>query len=275
MSIHFVVFSRYRPMQLHGYLTSLSDNYQGSPQVSVLVKGDDRYAEAYAEVEAEFPWVDFVREIDFATDLRIILASQALGEYTCFGCDDVLFVRPVKADWIEHAFSKIHDLLGFSLRLGDNVQYGMSGRRMPPPSVVETRMRYFAWQVDGPDAHEDWAYPWEVLGTVYRTDFVQDMVAALDNPPSPSQLEDRGSRCWAEHTPQRTMGAFYTAPMVVPTVNIVQTEFGNGFVGKVALRASFLLECWEAGLRMDTQRFAEQRYNTWRVPDFFMRRVTS
>ena len=264
--IQFIVFSRARPLQLHGYLTSLYKQCSGDFTVSVLVKVDEPYREAYDEVSDEF--VDafpFLTETDFAADLNEILYD---AEFTCFGCDDVVFVEPIVVSDIDYSFKTAPPLLGFSLRLGENVTEDMFGNPLSQPVDCGD------WDFTAPGSVGDWAYPWEVLGTVYRTEFVREMVAAL-MPGSPRQLEEHGSRIWAQHTDLRHMAAYPTSRLVVPTVNLVQQEYPNGIKGSKPLSPEFLLECWHQGLRLDVERYAGMAPPSWRVGEFYLKRCLS
>lgn len=259
--IQFIVFSRARPLQLHGYLTSLYAQCSGDFTVSVLVKVDEPYRQVYEEVLEAFQPVGVVEEIDFASDLAALLAFPA--EYTCFGCDDVVFVAPFKVDELPPS------VLGMSLRLGVNVTRDMFGGVLPQPRFAQ---EWPEWDFRADGSVGDWAYPWEVLGTVYRTEFAKEMVSAI-LPGSPSQLEEHGSRIWKQHTDLRHMAAYPTSRLVVPTVNVVQHEFPNGIKGAAPLSPEFLLDCWNQGLRLDTERYAGTAPDSWRIPEFYLTRV--
>lgn len=188
-----------------------------------------------------------------------------------FGCDDVVFVAPVNLRLVSDGLKRL-GLIGVSLRLGLNVKRDMFGVSLPQPQFL-SRTDWPVWDVTHPHSLGDWAYPWEVLGTVYPTAYVQAMLGAFEFS-NPNQLEERGSRHWSEHTDNRLMAAWPTSRIVVPTVNIVQTEFpGNGIRGPRALEPAFLLECWNSGLRLDPSRLQGLEPESWRVPDFYLRRA--
>lgn len=269
--IHFICFSYNRPLQIHGYLTSLFNQCQGDFKVSVLVRVSNQYAHAYRALHDEFKMVDFVQETNFSDDVRK-LVSSAQAELTCFGCDDVVFVEPFTTDAIHHAFVT-HSLLGLSLRLGDNITRDMFGAELSQPLFLKSDTDWLHWSVDDPASTGDWAYPWEVLGTVYQTAFVAQMCAQMQ-PANPSQLEDQGTRLWAKLADGRMLAAYPTSRLLVPTVNLVQTDFpGNGIKGGTPLSPEFLLICWTHGLRLDTERLEGLAPESWRIPHFFLRRL--
>jgi hypothetical protein len=262
--IQVICFSRARPLQLHGYLTSLYANWEGDVSVSVLVRFESPYQGAYSEVEQEFPQVRWCHETDFGPDLTYLLTVNEQAEYTCFGCDDVVYVAPVSIEELAP------EILGFSLRMGAHITRDMFGAVLPQPQFKPAGVP--VWDFRAAGSIGDWAYPWEVLGTVYRTDFVRGMAVAI-GAGSPSQLEERGTRLWRGFTDLHHMASYPTVRLVVPTVNVVQQEFPNGIVGKTELTPEFLLDCWNSGLRLDTDRYKDMAPDSWRVPDFYLRRV--
>jgi hypothetical protein len=264
--IQFIVFSRKRPLQLHGYLTSLFANCVGDFKVSVLLNAETPYYRAYSEVSDEFPQVGFAYESQFVEQLPLLVDTEA--EFTCFGCDDVVWATHIEPDAIGKVLTEKPELLGVSLRLGENIHADMFGGSLPQPAFTDQ-----SWDMTAPTSTGDWAYPWEVLGTVYRTEFVTRVVAGL-GARSPSQLEERGSREWSKYTTLHHMASYPTSRLVVPTVNVIQTEFpGNGIRGAQPLSPEFLLDCWHNGLRLDTERYAAMTPDSWRIGDFYLRRA--
>ena len=258
--IQVICFSKDRPLQLHGYLTSVFEYFPSDTRVKVLVQAQPQwFADAYAQVEAEFPQVAWCHERDFRNDLEWMVGGDA--EYTVFGCDDVVYTRRV-------GVPEFHpDWLCISLRLGRHVIRDMFGNPMPQPKWDAGEL---SWSIYG--SQGDWAYPWEVLGTIYKTQFAQRMVARI-GANSPSQLEARGALCWAEETDKRTMAYFWDSRLVVPTVNLVQTEYPNGICGRVPLDVGFLLDSWNHGMRLDVDAYADSSPDSWRIPDFYLKRA--
>jgi hypothetical protein len=284
--VNLVVFSKDRPLQLHGMLTSVLHRWRGAVVVNVLARVQPPYADAYAEVEQEFAGsARFFREEDFATGVEALLSGEA--PYSCFGCDDVVYTLPVDVTEVDAAFQATPDLLGYSLRLGKNTEADMFGRPLPQPAFLPTAAPRFdeyggdvaedglLWDAAG--AVGDWGYPWEVLGTVYPTEYVRATVRALvrdGQVQNPSTLEDAGWRRWREFAGERhLLRAYARSRLVVPTVNLVQDVFGNGIVGAAGLDPAFLLDCWNRRLRMDVERYRGKPSSSWRVGDFHLLRV--
>jgi hypothetical protein len=299
--VHLIVFSKDRPLQLHGMLTSVFRHWQGAIRVDVLINAHPDYTKAYVEVYKELmaslgdrtERLTFEIEAAFdpervfpASVLRIL--EQGDAPYVCFGCDDVVYTGPVDVPAIDRAFRDEPHLLGVSLRLGKNIDTDMFGRSMPQPAFAQPAppaFEEYAWanaaglraQWRPAEATGDWGYPWEVLGTVYPTDYVRDTVAALvrsGQVQNPSTLEDAGWRRWAEHAGSRyLLQSFGRSRLVVPTVNVVQSVFGNGIVGPGGMDPAFLLDCWNRGLRLDVDRFRGMAPPSWRISDLYLRRA--
>jgi len=266
--IQIVCFSKNRPLQLHGYLESLFRAFDApdSLRVKALVKSDPPYAAAYAQVARAFGRVEVVYERDFTRDLLGLLDG---APYTCFGCDDVVFVRPVQVRKILEAFRD--DVFAFSLRLGLNVTRSMfSGPTSPPPHLA-AEGDMLTWDLDRSHAHGDWGYAWELNGTVYPTDVARQVIEDV-RAPTPNLLEAGGGGRWSSRTRRRLMRSWSTSRLVVPTVNVVQRDFANGICGGLPLPPPLLLACYEGGLRLDVDRFAERAYDCIHVADFFLRR---
>lgn len=254
--IQVIVFTRNRPLQLDGYLRSLDRQCLDSRlvDVKILSKNDGEYPEH----EAAFRQSD-----NFLADVKTLVGFRD-EPYTMFGCDDVVFIHPFTVERITKLI-ETRKLLGFSLRLGKNVTHNMFSGVQPQP----VRIRPY-WLVD--QAEGDWAYPWELDGTIYPTEFVE-AVLQESQAKNPNELEDGGSRHWSGCTQQRRMGCFETSRLVVSTVNRVQDGFANPVYGGGQLSAKFLLDCWRAGLRMDIDRFSERHYDRIHVPNFYLETV--
>lgn len=275
-TLHLIVFSRNRPLQLHGYLTSLFQHVEDPEalRVDVLARVEAPYDAAYRAVRDEFVGrVAITERQDFATDLRRCLAT-ANEPLMAFGVDDAVFVAPFSVNRVAAAF-RDDEPLGVSLRLGRNVVRSMFHGPVSQPTL-QPNSDWLTWNATAPDAVGDWGYPWEIDGTAYQTAFVESVVEALvesGHCTSPNQLEHYGAQRWPVYTNRRRLWAYPTSRLVVPTVNVIQHDFANGIVGAPGLTPEFLLTCWDAGLRMDTERFAQQLYDSVHVADFFLRRA--
>jgi hypothetical protein len=162
-------------------------------------------------------------------------------------------------------------VLGFSLRLGLNITRSMFSGALERPAFLTAPPGFLAWDLHNSHHCGDWGYAWELSGTVYRTDVVRDVVR---NTPatSPNGLEAGGGGRWSALTSRHLMRAWTSSRLVVPTVNVVQRDFQNAFLGATALSPPFLLECWNHGLRLDDERLAAREHDCVHTPDFHLRR---
>jgi len=268
MVISLICFSKDRPLQLEGFLTSLFNQVVDTQKlIHVLEYITPLYRDAYEELHQQFPTVLFHEQTDFLHDIEGIVGEMP---YTMFCCDDVVFIRGTRLSRGCDLLEKSPEILGVSLRLGFNIERGFFSSAMKQPAF-HREDGFLTWSMEGAD--QDWCYPWDVLGTIYRTSFVQDMLTVLGSAQNPSQFEEIGSKLWPSITPQRYYASWETSRTVVPTVNTVQNIFPNGIIGNRSLSSEFLLVCWQLGLRMDTDRLAEHHYDDWRIGDFVLQRI--
>lgn len=272
--VKFIVFSRDRPLQLHAYLSSFFRLVTGA-EVACIVHAQGAYSEGYMAVEREFPGARFIYETNFPKHTAELVET---GDYFCFGCDDVVFIQPVDCSLAEGLLNE-QDLIGVSLRMGTRITVGMFGATMQHPEFETLPNDMMAWtmgeyEIFNPWAtQQDWCYPWEVLGSIYTRQFVMDMWPHVAPAPNPSLFEEYGAKMWTEVTKCRRYASWTKPRILNPTINVTSTVSSNGVLGGRVIDPSLLLDCWNAGIRMDTQRYAEKEYDSWRVGDLFLSRV--
>ena len=245
--ITFVCFSKDRPLQLDGYIRSFA-RHIGQGSLTVLYHAtSEAFAEAYGALAATYPWVRFQRQTDFSGDLQGILRAVP-SRFVCFGVDDAVFIRPVDAGVVMAAMDD-PDVFAFSLRLGRNITRSMFSGAMTLPDVALSPRGTLSWDVHASHHCGDWGYSWELCGTVYRTALARYIVEKV-SPSTPNTLEAAGGGLWSSQTTARLMHCFPESALVVPTVNVVQSDFPNGFLG-TGISTETLLELWQAGDRID------------------------
>lgn len=263
--INFIAFSKNRPLQLDGYLRSFQHAFEGQSELdlSVIYAHDSEYQHAYREVMGQYPWANFVRETDFYKNLISLFNDS---EFTCFGCDDVVFTRRV--DFIR-VVERMRDTqaFAFSLRLGKHIEKSMFSGQMSQPEY-EDDGHVMTWDLHKAHAHGDFGYSWELDGTIYPTDVAKQVVMDV-RPVSPNILEANGGGKWSSKTTRSTMSCFHDACITVPTVNVVQSNFANPVVGK-EISAKFLLDAWKCGMRLDIGRYRDIRNDCIHIPDLYL-----
>lgn len=267
-AIHFIIFSKDRPLQLDGYLRSFRRAFaaRGDLGVSVLyAAGSDDYRAAYDRVAAIHPWATFVRQASFFDDLRSLFDASP---FTCFGCDDVVFTGAVDVDRALEVMRR-DAVFAFSFRLGRNITRSMFHGPTTQPPFDEWGGGVLAWDLHRSHAHGDFGYAWELNGTVYPTD-VARRVADDVRPASPNLLEAAGGGRWSSKTGRHVMACFHASKLVVPTVNVVQTDFANPVLAGRPIGTRFLLDAWESGLRLDVGRYESAPYDCIHVGELFL-----
>ncbi len=260
--INFIVFSKNRPLQLDGYLRSL-EFACGKQEVHVLYTCEEDYEDAYNEVKEKHKWVKFKKESNFHFDLTTMFTGS---EFTCFGCDDVVFTGKFDIEKIAEVMRR-DDTFAFSLRLGKNISRSMFGGNVKLPFYTEDN-GIMTWDLHKSHGNGDFGYSWEMDGTVYPTRIacavVNDVKAT-----SPNILEANGGGTWSSKTPKKMMACFSESKLVVPTVNVVQKNFPNPIVGK-SVDTCFLLEAWYNNMRLDIQRYQTLKTDCIHIGDLFL-----
>jgi hypothetical protein len=262
---NFIVFSKNRPLQLDGYIRSLQWALNGKTDLdmSVLYTCDDAYQDAYHEIIQANPWVNFVRQGDFHTNLLSLFNDS---EFTCFGSDDVVFNGSINLGKIEDVMRRKLSF-GFSLRLGKNISRSMFSGPMCQPENFDGS-EILTWELGQASAQGDFGYSWELSGTVYPSGVALAVIEELKSP-SPSLLEANGGGRWSKWTDKKLMSCFAKSKLIVATVNVVQTDFPNPVIGK-PVSTQFLLDAWNCGLRLDLTRYRSVQNDCIHVGDLYL-----
>lgn len=268
-------FSKDRPMQLDGYLRSVRRYFSAPVSMTVIYtstaeaveQGYDALAEQHCDVR-------FLRQEDFGTQCLTWLAEQS-ADYLLFGCDDVVYIRPVVVQRIIRLF-KSHHPMAFSLRLGKNIQYTHTTRaQIPQPPFTSIAPNLLIWQWNM--AQGDWGYPFDLNGTIYPASLLRALLEGMDtlhksNPSQewrhPNLMESKGCQLLRAAQNTSPFACFETSCLVVPTVNQVQN------VGLNRLMGAFISPCEleekrRQGIIMDLKAYEQHSYNRIHIGDFF------
>ncbi len=285
-----IVFTRNRPMQLHGYLESIHRFLPtGTMDIRILYK-PDRFGKEYEMCFAAFPDCRVVRESDFFEDLMRLI-EQADTEYMLFGIDDVVYFDGVSWPVMEAAWKTLRsELIGFSLRHGDAL-LEQCGDPVQIHSILEETVKTFEW----PRGKTSWTnYPFDLCATVYRTETVRTsvcgpmkggrwihrrlspqsvLVSAADRLClrrkllkgfghffNPNTFESWTCRECQRH-PDRVGRrlAFQKHCAAAIQVNMVNTSTNNDWQGGSDLTVEALAEKYRAGWRIDIDRLSAQK----------------
>ena len=117
------------------------------------------------------------------------MPSINTNEYIVFLVDDNIFTRTFTLDSAMNALEERTDLLGFSLRLGENTTYCYVNDRkqnLPTFTQFNEEIVLFDWT----KSELDFGYPLELSSSVYRLADVLPFIAGLSFG-NPNELEDR------------------------------------------------------------------------------------
>jgi hypothetical protein len=218
-----LVFSRDRPLQLDGLLSSL-ERYAAHLFKSVTVlhtSSNPLFQLGYLDCAREHKAVTFWRQDDFETDVREWLAG--VGEYICFLVDDDLFIR--RAPEAEHALPR-WDEVCFSLRL-----------RMTN--------RWWRWRND---PRMDYSYPLALDGHIFRHSELSPLFRFSFG--DPTRLE-AGLAGQSDSLALPYMAADFVQCLVGIPANRVSPSSGMPFMGNPEYEPMRLLEQYMIGWRLD------------------------
>jgi hypothetical protein len=269
-------FSKDRPFQLDGYIRSLRRFFPCALDLTVLHTATNPViADGFRELATQHPNTRFVEEIDFGSQLLFWLKNVS-SDLIFFGCDDVVFHRPIAWQLVSRTFQQYTDLLGFSLRLGRNIRFNHTRDDEVPHPAFRDDPHILLW--DWRTGQADWGYPFEVNGTVYRTALVRLLFQTLENIRQQLPLADWRHPNFIENAANELLRHLQSAPtlmasfpeacLVVPTINQVQTIARNHIMGNVRTVRQ-LEQDRRAGKRLDIDAFHATTFNRIHIGEFF------
>jgi len=236
--IEVIVFSHRRQLQLHAYLESLI-HFVDPSQIHVIYPKENHYVPVWANFQALAPNIQFYAELNgFDATLRSVLKSVKT-RYFMFGCDDVTWTREV--DLIDVCQTITPDVAGFSLRLGDHIKPARKEHHAP-------KERLWKWT----EKVHHWGYPFELMGTVYRTSDIDDLLALIPNLRHPNHFEAVGNSHLISMLRERRpyMLRNENASCIAQAVNVVQRKKASH--GGTDQEDPDLLEAqYQQGFRLD------------------------
>lgn len=250
-----IIFSKDRAMQLDATLKSFELNCKdrSDMDVKVLYTVSSRIHEnQYDRLMEKYTHVQFVKEVLFKQQL---LSSVEAYPFILFLVDDNIFVKPFFIKDIVSEVSEHHDALGFSLRLGKNIEYCYSMDvflKKPDFTFVGKGFIKFDWTA----AEYDFGYPLEVSSSVYRTN---DLLSLLTDAEfsNPNTLEFQlASHSYSYASAQNCIISNETSIAFCNPINKVQQVYNNRAGTKASYTASELSQMFEQGYRIDVAKYA-------------------
>jgi len=181
MKLATIIFSKNRAMQLHACLTSLKKHTQDYSKIDIFVlyKATE-YEHQYEILKKEFPEVSFILEIELTKQIcGIILKYDAI----MFVVDDTVFYRSFNALICTEILFKTTGAIGFSLRLGKNINWTyLSKVELKLPNTWrEIRKGYYRYKWKG--LYMDFGYPMEVSSSIYKTRDIEPILRNIKGDP--------------------------------------------------------------------------------------------
>ena len=250
-----VVFSKDRPLQLDGALRSLRRHVADAERLPVKViwtASGRRQLELYRRLAAEHPYAEWIEERDFKPQL---IAATSGYDYILFLVDDAIFVRACSVASAAEVLAADPLVIGYSFRLGRNIDYCYSMRRpqaMPPSQSRPDGTLTFRWV----EADADFGYPLEISSSLYRAEDVRPLLERLPyrNPNTLEAAMSRDARSFAARRPLLACpedSVAFCAP-----VNVVQQVFPNRAGEALPQTAQALAEAFRMGMRLDVEALA-------------------
>lgn len=210
-----IVFSKDRPMQLHGYLESII-RASGCREEQIYVLYKEVFPIHYDKVKRYFPQVNWISEEEFDVQLRDIV--EKADDYIIFGCDDVVFIDCFDLQQMEEYLQENGEVFGFSLRLGQNIR--------PIPKRTKRTGNIRSWDWTSSQGH--YGYPWELDCTMYRKEDVLHILQQIGKAGTPNYLESTPEENAAFYIKRPAMASYAdNSKAVVITVNRVQDTHPN------------------------------------------------
>jgi glycosyltransferase involved in cell wall biosynthesis len=250
-----VVFSKDRPLQLDGTLRSLRAHALDLDQVLVKVlwtASGWRQSALYERLAEKHPDTEFVEERAFKSQL---IASVQEFSSVMFLVDDTIFVRPFSIAVAASALDEDSLAIGYSLRLGRNIDYCYSLNKPASQPAWEPRTDgSLAYRWAGADG--DFGYPLELSSSIYRAADVCPLLSRLDyrNPNTLEAALSREATRLADSLPVLIcpdVSVAFSTP-----VNVVQQVFPNRAGLAAPQTSEQLAEAFRAGMRLDVQELA-------------------
>jgi len=167
-----IVFTKNRPLQLHGYLESLYKHFpQNLIQTYILYKVE-LFQQQYGQLFKTFPDCIVIKENDFHSDFLRTL-NDVNTRYILFGVDDVVYFDTVDFEVIDETFEQFpEDIFGFSLR--HSPQNAKASESVERIFADGQRVYKMNWQAIK-------EYPFELCATVYPTALVKRVINSVIN----------------------------------------------------------------------------------------------
>lgn len=243
-----LVFSYDRPIQLYAFLESLQRYLTNVSFISVIYRAsDERYVEAYQEVQKAFPSAHWMCQSEHPhkdfKPLVLDAIKHSPSPYLIFAVDDIVIKDFVDLSQCIQMLEKTK-AYGFYLRLGLHVNYcymADAPQKIPPYLPLESGI--LAWNFSL--AERDWAFANTLDMALYRKGDLLPLLEKISY-----KHPDRLEQSWASHRKgAHSIGlCFESSKIVNLPLNIVNPSDCRH---SGSMTTEELLVKWKEGMKID------------------------
>ena len=248
-----ILFSMDRPIQLYATLESYFKYVKNPAPLHVMyAMTDEKYNAAYNDVIKEFSNknVTFIHETKFRDDL-ITLISSLKEDNLFFLVDDDTFVKEYDMNEL-NKFNPMKEIVSLRMAPYYTRSYTMNVEQKPPKNLKESNEHkgMLEWNWNDETSGNEWAYPMAVETHLFDRREILAMTKA--------------SSFKAPNTYEGVLAQFFTAVKNRKGLCYNQQYIFNNPCNKVQnendniagdITPEFLLEKWNAGLKIDISKF--------------------
>jgi len=247
-----IVFSYNRPLQLDLLLKSLKPRCQdyNKMDVKVLYRADEKFEKAYTQCHEENDNVLFIKENNFQDNLYQLFRDY---EYILFLTDDSIIINNFSIVEILNLLEQNKELLGFSLRLGRNLNYcySLSKDQDVPTHSLDKGIMTWDWS----KGESDWGYPLEVSSSIYKVSVIEKIhySCSYTNPRFLEYFMDMNKNMFQQNYP--LMACYKNSAAFSSPVNVV-SDANNKQGNQEKYTIDNLLNVYKEGTRINPDKFS-------------------
>lgn len=250
-------FSKDRPMQLDAALKSFLRHHKvhnddGTKKVVLYTCSNERYEKAYENLMKNYSFVKFIKEGVFYQDVKNILANK---RFVLFVVDDTIFVKDFNLYNMCEMLLLSNDTIGFSLRLGRNINYCYPTnqmQRLPDFRMFIHDDSYLRF--DWTRSEGDFGYPIDLSSSLYKLDIIKPIIDDIYfSNPNALEWELYMNILYTRHLPY--LLSFQKSVAFSIPANKVQDVNNNRHGEKTEYDVLELLTRFENGDRIDISKF--------------------
>ncbi len=242
------IFSKNRPLQLQACIESIYQHGANVGDINVIVKGDRvLYDNVAKEIERKYkkrPKMYY--ESNFYTDMHRQLDPYYSHWVPCV--DDTIFFAPFDLHEGCQLLRKHSNLIGFSLRLGNNTKRCYMTKSGQSARGLRTEHKYLIW--DWTKSSGDFGYPLEVSSSIYRMSDAQKVLFKCERFCSPNDMELYMDRFKSNMTDKHMLASYHHSVAVSLPMNLTQSMWANPNSKDEAYSTQELLNKYKQGFRM-------------------------